>query len=127
MIRLNPMPNRELHSLRRAFTLIELLVVIGIIAILLSVLLPALSRVRDQARRVGCASNLRQLMYAAMMYSKDNKGGWYITAGTYSSDSIESLIPWYIKDGKVAICPGTKNVVDMRVVATETSSSTAFR
>src|SRR5688572_30907301 len=103
------------HTHRRAFTLIELLVVVGIIAILLSILLPALGRIRDQARRVACASNLRQLMHVAMIYSKENKGGWYITAHNYSSDSIESLIPWYIKDPKVAICPGTKNVVDLRV------------
>ena len=97
-----------------------MLVVIGIIAVLLSILLPVLSRVRDQAKRTVCASNLRQLMLAAMIYSKENHGGWYVTAGTYSSDSIESLIPWYIKDPKVAICPGTKNVVDLRVVNTET-------
>ena len=119
-------PQTAAATQRRAFTLIELLVVVGIIAILLSILIPTLSRARDQARRVACASNLRQLMYAAMMYSKENKGGWYITAHDYSSDSLESLIPGYIKDPKVAVCPGTRNVVDLRVVANDPASGRPY-
>jgi prepilin-type N-terminal cleavage/methylation domain-containing protein len=57
---------------RRAFTIVELLVVIGIIAALLALLLPSLRRARESSRSVGCASNVRQVTQAMMMYAVDN-------------------------------------------------------
>jgi prepilin-type N-terminal cleavage/methylation domain-containing protein/prepilin-type processing-associated H-X9-DG protein len=69
------------RSSGRAFTLIELLVVVGIVALLVSILLPTLSTARSQARRAVCSSNLRQLAMAAHMYGTEARGpfppcGW---------------------------------------------------
>ena len=62
----------------RAFTLVELLVVIGIIALLISILLPSLSKARESSRTVACLSNVRQILTAFQAYTTDSKGSSYI-------------------------------------------------
>src|SRR5581483_11426165 len=68
------------HRRRGGFTLVELLVVIGVIALLIGMLMPALTRARGQANRVVCQSNLRQVGVAMLMYADEN-GGWVFPTG----------------------------------------------
>ena len=82
-------------SKRRGFTLIELLVVIAIIALLMSILMPALARVRKQAKEVICQSNLKQWCTMFAMYTNDYDGyfmeGWSAPHGSW----MAALRPYY--------------------------------
>ena len=79
---------------RAGFTLVELLVVIGIIALLISILLPSLSRAREQGNRTKCLSNMRQLSMAFTMYCNDNQQWYPRPAGGVAGGSPEDWIFW---------------------------------
>ena len=90
------MSNRR-HQSRpcRAFTLVELLVVIGIIALLISILLPALSRAREQGNAVKCMSNLRQIYMGTELYAVAFKG--YTMPSTAGTGSAQNFNWWGIQ------------------------------
>ena len=92
--------------MKKTFTLIELLVVIAIIAILASMLLPALQQARERGRTANCTSNLKGISQMAMLYSNDNNDYMIAAQPRWSGDTwMAAFYEWYNVNDKAMFCP----------------------
>lgn len=90
----------------KGFTLIELLVVIAIINILAGMLLPSLTRAREQARRAACLSNLRQIGQALTIFAGENDGYFpRENSSPTEANDLDVLYPSYLDNGEIFWCP----------------------
>jgi prepilin-type N-terminal cleavage/methylation domain-containing protein/prepilin-type processing-associated H-X9-DG protein len=118
----------------RAFTLVELLVVIGIIAVLIGLLLPSLSRARESAKRVKCLSNLRSLATSLILYADGSKG-WLpnmnplntVNDDNAATEVLVALNREFIKSPGVFHCPSDEDPEPQDIVTADYNAPNSAR
>jgi prepilin-type processing-associated H-X9-DG protein/prepilin-type N-terminal cleavage/methylation domain-containing protein len=128
MVSVSSLPSSTRTARRKAFTLVELLVVIGIIALLISILMPALNRARQQANQVKCAANLRQQGQAMAMYTAQ----WRAYPGHAAYNGSITYAVWptrlrgYLNNNQgVFFCPAQESGFEWQVTSNNTGANYA--
>jgi len=108
---------KTIRTMRRAFVLIELLMIIAVIGILASILLPALARARETARRSSCMVNLSQIGMAMRMYAEEHERMLPWSGGENRADALLYLYSNYLPEFTTFMCPSDPNAGDFEEAA----------
>ena len=127
--------SNSFHMASGGFTLVELLVVIGIIAVLLAILMPALNRAREMSNRTKCLSNLRQLGMAMTMYTDEYKGRlpnanpWPQSVNDYNASNyvLVQLYKGWVKNPGTFHCPSDADPTPGDIVTADPSLPNSAR
>ncbi len=119
------MPRARRHPVG-GFTLVELLVVIATIGILAALLLPALARAKQEAKRIACVSNLRQLGTALQMYAHDDSRQSLSAKVDSEDQDLNWLNKGYLNDPRLFMCPSTENYIRTNLAVNRFTKATGF-